>query len=356
MKSFKSFICKKKKPGAGFEGTNELRKTYIANTPGQVDPLQNPMWGWPTPHLEESQRFSSAATSINKSKLPKGYTAVTKHFGWTPGTVHLDIGGGRFDNAVEHLKDAHEVRGHVYDPFNRSEEHNADVLAQTGNGQSDTVSLFNVLNVIEEPEHHLEALRLAHSALKPDGKLYVGVYEGDRSGVGKQTGKDAYQRNEKLSAYLPTIQSIFPNASVHKGIIHATKEVGGLLEKVENWDLQKMSDDEGNEYSVKDAIDYAKRKGPWTEIPIESTDALKWWHKKYSMDDPDHVERMKTSDTSYPVLAIEYAKGKYSIADGLNRVKKAHSLEGKTTVPAYIMHQNELKNINQGRQGRVDNT
>ena len=73
-------------------------------------------------------------------------------------------------------------------------------------------------------EHHVNALRLAHSSLKPKGKLFVGVYEGDKSGKGKQTGKDAYQRNEKLDAYLPTVQSVFPNAKIHKGVIHATKE------------------------------------------------------------------------------------------------------------------------------------
>jgi hypothetical protein len=174
-------------------------------------------------YLHEAQKFTSAATSINKSKLPKGYTAVGKHFGWQKGTTHLDIGGGRFDNAVEHLA-KHGVQAHVYDPYNRSEEHNTNALAKAGSGQSDTVSLFNVLNVIDDPDQHINALQLAHASLKPKGKLFVGVYEGDKSGVGKQTGKDSYQRNEKIDAYLPTVQSVFPNASIHKGIIHATKE------------------------------------------------------------------------------------------------------------------------------------
>lgn len=218
MKSFKSFI--RKVPGAGFEGTNQLRKDHISKTPGQIDPIRNSK---PTPHLEEAQKYTSASTSINKSKLPKGYTTVGKHFGWTKGTIHLDIGGGRFDNAIEHLA-THGVNAHVYDPYNRSEEHNTNALAKAGNGQADTVSLFNVLNVIDDPEHHTTALQLAHSSLKPKGKLFVGVYEGDKSGKGKQTGKDSYQRNEKIDAYLPTVQQVFPNAKIHKGIIHATKE------------------------------------------------------------------------------------------------------------------------------------
>ena len=218
MKSFLSFT--NKVPGAGFEGTNRLRKDHVSKTPGQKDPIKNAK---PTPHLEEAQKYTSASTSINKSKLPKGYTTVGKHFGWTKGTTHLDIGGGRFDNAIEHLA-THGVNAHVYDPYNRSEEHNTNALAKAGNGQADTVSLFNVLNVIDDPEHHTSALQLAHSSLKPKGKLFVGVYEGDKTGKGKQTGKDSYQRNEKIDAYLPTIQKVFPNARIHKGIIHATKE------------------------------------------------------------------------------------------------------------------------------------
>ena len=218
MKSFLSFT--NKVPGAGFEGTNRLRKDHVSKTPGQKDPIKNAK---PTPHLEEAQKYTSASTSINKSKLPKGYTTVGKHFGWTKGTTHLDIGGGRFDNAIEHLA-THGVNAHVYDPYNRSEEHNTNALAKAGNGQADTVSLFNVLNVIDDPEHHTSALQLAHSSLKTKGKLFVGVYEGDKSGKGKQTGKDSYQRNEKIDAYLLTIQKVFPNARIHKGIIHATKE------------------------------------------------------------------------------------------------------------------------------------
>ena len=218
MKSFLSFT--NKVPGAGFEGTNRLRKDHVSKTPGQKDPIKNAK---PTPHLEEAQKYTSASTSINKSKLPKGYTTVGKHFGWTKGTTHLDIGGGRFDNAIEHLA-THGVNAHVYDPYNRSEEHNTNALAKAGNGQADTVSLFNVLNVIDDPEHHTSALQLAHSSLKPKGKLFVGVYEGDKSGKGKQTGKDSYQRNEKIDAYLPTIQKVFPNARIHKGIIHASKD------------------------------------------------------------------------------------------------------------------------------------
>lgn len=173
-------------------------------------------------YISEAQEFTSATTSINKSKLPKGYTTVGKHFGWEKGSTHIDIGGGRFDNAIEHLKQ-HGVKGHVFDPYNRSKKHNERVLKKVS-GRADTASLFNVLNVIKEPENQLSALRTTHNSLKPGGKVYIGVYEGDKTNIGKRTGKDSYQRNERLEKYLDTVKSVFPNAKIHKGIIHATKE------------------------------------------------------------------------------------------------------------------------------------
>lgn len=118
-----------------------------------------------------------------------------------------------------------------------------------------------------------------------------------------------------------------------------------LIEEVESWDKQMTGDEEGNQYSVKDLYAHAQKKGPAVELPIESTDALEWWDKSYSMDNPSHVKRMNNADTSVPVLAIEYEKGKYSIADGLNRIKKAHSIEGKKTIMAHVLSQDEMKEV-----------
>lgn len=173
--------------------------------------------------LEDAQEFSSAATSINKSKLPEAYTTISKKMGWTPETTHIDIGGGKFDNAVEFLGKM-GVKAHVYDPFNRSEEHNAKVMKEVGEGGADSASLFNVLNVIKEPEYRHEALKTAHSTLKPGGKIFISIYEGDRSGVGKQTKKDSWQNNMTTAAHLPEVQKVFPNAKIMHGIIHGTKE------------------------------------------------------------------------------------------------------------------------------------
>lgn len=174
--------------------------------------------------IEDAQEFTSAATSINKAKLPTGYSTVHKKLkGWKPDTLHIDIGGGKFDNAVEFLGNL-GVEAHVYDPFNRTPEHNQRVMERVGKQGADTASMFNVLNVIKEPEYRIEALRTAHKTLKPGGRIFIGIYEGDRSGVGKRTKADSWQNNMPTAAHLDEVREVFPNAKIEHGIIHATKE------------------------------------------------------------------------------------------------------------------------------------
>jgi len=171
--------------------------------------------------LAEDQNITSAATS--RPQIAQAYKTVDKLHGWQEGSTHIDIGGGKHDMATDFLGER-KVNAHVYDPYNRSQEHNERALQSAGSGKADTASLFNVLNVIQDEEDHHNVLQQAHEALKPGGRVYVDVYEGDRSGTGRQTGKDSWQRNQKLKDYLQTVQGTFPNAKLEKGIIHGTKE------------------------------------------------------------------------------------------------------------------------------------
>lgn len=129
------------------------------------------------------------------------------------------------------------------------------------------------------------------------------------------------------------------------------KSFGQYITEVESWDQQMTGDDDGNLYSVKKLYDFAKSKGEAINIPIKNTDAIEWWHKSYSEKNPDDVKRMMNADTSVPVLAIRYGK-KLSIADGLNRIKKAHSVEGKTHILAYIMDSEEMHALAEPRKKR----
>lgn len=171
--------------------------TLICNTdePGYGDDIQ-----------EIGQEFTSENTSINSDKLP----AVFKMVQFEPGTVNLDYGGGRFDNVAEYLTQ-YDVINLVYDPFNRSAEHNREVLrlVKEHNG-ADTATCSNVLNVIKEPEVRINVLNNIKKLLKPNGIAYITVYEG--KGAEGPT-KSGYQLHRKTADYMDEVQSVFPGAT-----------------------------------------------------------------------------------------------------------------------------------------------
>ena len=119
------------------------------------------------------------------------------------------------------------------------------------------------------------------------------------------------------------------------------------ITEVENWDEQIAKNDEtGKKYRVKDIYAYAKKNTKLIkDLPIKDTDALEWWDKQYDMDNKEHKARMEKADTSVPVLGIRQEDGTISITDGLNRIKKAHSIEKKKTIPAYVIDKADMKKI-----------
>ena len=157
------------------------------------------------------QEFDSAATSINSNKLPAIYSMVN----FNEGDVVIDFGGGKFDNAVEYIKDKGATLV-VYDPYNRSAEHNEQVLATLEeNGGADAAVNSNVLNVIKEPEARKAVLQNIKQLTKPGAPIYITVYEGRGDGVEGPT-KSGYQLNRKTEAYLDEVREVFPDA-IRKG-------------------------------------------------------------------------------------------------------------------------------------------
>lgn len=183
---------------------------------------------WRTPE----QEVSSAATSINKGKLPAAYGKLRKIGAFLKGMKVVDIGGGRFDNAVESLK-KEGVDLKVYDPFNRSSAHNQKVADAVKGGQADAAVNNNVLNVIKERENQLLVVEQSHDAVKAEGKAYFSVYEGNKSGTGKAT-KQGFQHNKKVSEYVELIEEVFGkgNVEVKNGIITATKKTDDAMASV----------------------------------------------------------------------------------------------------------------------------
>ena len=190
----------------------------------RIKPKDESVWSYP------KQLYDSADTSINVSKKPAGYNELKKRGEIKDGDLIVDIGGGRFDNLVE---DAAEEGAtvKVYDPFNRTPEHNAAVVDSVKDGQADMAMSHNVLNVIQEDKNIIDIAMQAENAIKPNGKAHFSVYEGDGKGVGKVTTK-GYQRNEKTQAYVPLIEQVFGKDNVTRRgkIITATKSAKGFNE------------------------------------------------------------------------------------------------------------------------------
>lgn len=168
-----------------------------------------------------SQEFTSENTSINSTKLP----AIFKMVSFEPGTINIDVGGGRFDNVADYLVQ-YDVVNLVYDPYNRTDEHNKEVIRTVkAAGGADTGTCSNVLNVIKEPEARLGVLRNLRRLVKPGGKVYITVYEGKGDGAEGPT-KSGYQLNRKTADYLDEIQSVFPDAKRKGKLITATNSGG----------------------------------------------------------------------------------------------------------------------------------
>lgn len=154
------------------------------------------------------QKYSSAETSL--CIVNKVYT----HHTFANGSKILDYGGGRYDLNTEYMKER-GVDVSVYDKFNRSEEHNVRVLNSARQTQPDYVVCSNVLNVIMEDEVIDGILEDIASF---GARTLIAVYEGDRTGTGRETSK-GYQRNTKLSEYVPMVQKYFDIISKKNGIL-----------------------------------------------------------------------------------------------------------------------------------------
>lgn len=169
--------------------------------------------------LDLRQEYTSADTSINT------VSAVYKKLDYFWNVVILDYGGGKYDTNIKYMNEKYNSIVLVYDPFNRTPEHNQKVLSYFAQNPAKHVVCSNVLNVIKEDEVILEILRHIYSLMDKNGWLYIKIYERDKSGIGCKTTK-GWQRNQKLSEYIPFVEKAFNNnckIKVYKGLLFVQK-------------------------------------------------------------------------------------------------------------------------------------
>jgi hypothetical protein len=262
----------------------------------QSDKLGRPNDLWTTPN----QGITSADTSINKEKLPASFNKLNEEKVFKEGSTNIDLGGGRFNNANDLLKKK-GARNLVYDPFNRTEEHNKEVIAQAARGQSDTATLFNVLNVIEDVPNQIKVLEQANNALKPGGEAFISVYEGSGTGVGKKTSK-GYQQNKKTKEYLNLVKEVFPRAEIKNGIIRARKNFSTFTNK----DISTAFS------AVTDILDRPSNNSKTQQSRRKRIEILRA---------VPNIETVPISSSAQDVAELE-AKGRLGEYDvGLNRIK-----------------------------------
>ena len=191
---------------------------------------------WTTPQ----QKVSSAGTSLSYPDPEKRAPIIFGKFRQGKiklGRVNADIGGGKYDQITKWLKKK-GVINIVHDRFNRDAKHNDSAERRLRNGQADTATVSNVLNVIPEAKNREVVIASAADALKPGGTAFFSAYNKPTDKAKTTKKADRHQEARTLKTYLPEIQKYFPDARVENGIITAVKDSGvkfskGLQERID---------------------------------------------------------------------------------------------------------------------------
>jgi len=222
------------------------------------------VWSYPA-----EQKISSKATAINEKKIPSLYSRVLAMNGWKRGTINVDIGGGWYDHVTDWLGKI-GVTSHVFDPFNRTREHNDATVDAVANGKADTATVSNVLNVVAEASARDRIIRQAANAIKQDGVAYFTAgYKVDSTGAGRVT-KQGWQNNQGQKMYEDEIKKHFGNVTVRDGVIIARDPI------------KSTPPDGGKRFQPVDDAKYDKamRGNPMIPPPGPKTD-LDAWAKKH---------------------------------------------------------------------------
>lgn len=162
------------------------------------------------------QKHSSKNTSVNTVLLPAVYKKIRwRHYNHSADNYHVfDIGCGRLktQQMIKELMDGYNIK-HFYpwDPYHECINDKLETLRAMKNTDTNKVIVCScVLNVIDDDKtlNKLIAQICDMSVIQePNGiyrmnPVYIAVYEGDKSGVGRETKRDCWQRNERLYVYL----------------------------------------------------------------------------------------------------------------------------------------------------------
>ena len=146
-----------------------------------------------------TQKYSSANTSVNKTSPAAIWRKINFAFLKTHAiNTVIDYGCGQYGSITYRFCKTKGINFYYpYDPYWLSSEQNKQTMEHLQN--KDTVCICaNVLNVIWEDE----VIKNIVSNITKASIWAVQIYEGNKSGVGKQTKLNCYQRNQRTKDYL----------------------------------------------------------------------------------------------------------------------------------------------------------
>lgn len=146
------------------------------------------------------QKYTSKNTSVNHKKVPY----IVNHIDWKQfkGGRCLDYGSGKLNPETFYIISGEGIQYLPYDPYWLDEKTNSKAMCL----YPTVIICSNLLNVIDS-DKEVEYIHNYIRGLKVP--YFIRIYCGDKSGIGRETKKDCWQRNQVIEDYLYSDEIIY---------------------------------------------------------------------------------------------------------------------------------------------------
>ena len=157
------------------------------------------------------QNYTSKKTSINKTKLPAIYSKLN-----LKDQIILDIGCGKYIDHIKGYVNSQNGLWYGIDKYNQTPKHNEKTLEKVEKTGVTVIVISNVLNVIDDKRERLNVIDNALDIMGDYSVMCITIYEGDKSGIGRETMRDCFQNNQPIKFYEDEIKKEFPALKIYK--------------------------------------------------------------------------------------------------------------------------------------------
>jgi hypothetical protein len=129
----------------------------------------------------------------------------------------IDVGGGQYDHNKYYMQKNRGIQLLVWDPFNRTNDHNNTIQSEVADHKVDAATSMSVLNVIPELSVRLTHINTLKSALTINGKAYFKIWPGEEPLLGSYLPSETseyYQANSGAERFLHEIEAVFGTGNV----------------------------------------------------------------------------------------------------------------------------------------------